>query len=60
MDKETKQNFTSPMDVNGYLSNLIHEDNQIMRQKSNKPKNTKGATFNEFVNDALTPLDITD
>jgi hypothetical protein len=60
MQEKKRQVLTQHTDVNGYLSNLIHEDNKMMRKKSSKGQNKKDAHFNESVNDSLTHLDITD
>jgi hypothetical protein len=54
--------FVNNTDVNGYISELIHEDKQIHGDKTNnnKKSRTNSTKFcSDCINDDLTSLDIT-
>lgn len=54
--------YVNNTDVNGYLSDLIHEDKKIIGEqpkKDRKSSHQKKMFYSEQINDSVTDLDIT-
>ncbi|KXG74083.1 hypothetical protein [Thermotalea metallivorans] len=54
--------YVNNTDVNGYISNLIHEDKKIIGEQPKKDQNSphqKKMFYSEHINDSVANLDIT-